>query len=213
MSDGAELSGSDTVAMLCPSQYYVLVTDAYGCEANYNFSVANPQPPQVSKEVVHTPCDDVCMGSITIDMSAYEGECSYLWQDNNSTSPSRTNLCEDTYIARITYDGVCTIYDTTVIQHTTNLKLSKSVSPVCDIIIENIRREGKVGYGYDAATDTYGIMTEKGIVDPTKVTRCALQNAASVAAMVLTTESIVADIPKPEPAAPDMGGAGMGGMY
>ena len=55
--------------------------------------------------------------------------------------------------------------------------------------------------------------TEKGIVDPTKVTRSALQNAASVAAMVLTTESIVADIPKPEPAAPDMGGAGMGGMY
>ncbi len=81
------------------------------------------------------------------------------------------------------------------------------------VIIENIRRNGTEGYGYDAATDTYGMMTEKGIVDPTKVTRSALQNAASVAAMVLTTESIVADIPKPEPAAPDMGGAGMGGMY
>ena len=81
------------------------------------------------------------------------------------------------------------------------------------VIIENIRRSGQEGYGYDAATDTYGLMVEKGIVDPTKVTRSALQNAASVAAMVLTTESIVADIPKPEPAAPDMGGAGMGGMY
>ncbi|MBR4905251.1 MAG: chaperonin GroEL [Clostridia bacterium] len=81
------------------------------------------------------------------------------------------------------------------------------------VIIENIRRNNVEGYGYDAATDTYGMMTEKGIVDPTKVTRSALQNAASVAAMVLTTESIVADIPKPEPAAPDMGGAGMGGMY
>ena len=81
------------------------------------------------------------------------------------------------------------------------------------VIIENIRRSNVDGYGYDAATDTYGIMAEKGIVDPTKVTRSALQNAASVAAMVLTTESIVADIPKPEPAAPDMGGAGMGGMY
>ena len=81
------------------------------------------------------------------------------------------------------------------------------------VIIENIRRNNIEGYGYDAATDTYGMMTEKGIVDPTKVTRSALQNAASVAAMVLTTESIVADIPKPEPAAPDMGGAGMGGMY
>jgi len=54
-------------------------------------------------------------------------------------------------------------------------------------------------------------MTEKGIVDPTKVTRSALQNAASVAAMILTTESLVADIPAPAaaPAAPDMGGAGM----
>ncbi|MBQ6236184.1 MAG: chaperonin GroEL, partial [Clostridia bacterium] len=81
------------------------------------------------------------------------------------------------------------------------------------VIIENIRRNGTEGYGYDASTDTYGMMAEKGIVDPTKVTRSALQNAASVAAMVLTTESIVADIPKPEPAAPDMGGAGMGGMY
>ena len=54
-------------------------------------------------------------------------------------------------------------------------------------------------------------MLHKGIIDPTKVTRCALQNAASVAAMVLTTESLVCDIPKPEPAAP---APGMGGdMY
>ena len=55
-------------------------------------------------------------------------------------------------------------------------------------------------------------MIERGIIDPTKVTRSALQNAASVAAMVLTTESLVADIPQPEPAAA-AGGAGMGGMY
>ncbi len=92
-------------------------------------------------------------------------------------------------------------------------QIAKNAGVEGSVIIENIRREKTVGYGYDAATDTYGIMTEKGIVDPTKVTRSALQNAASVAAMVLTTESIVADIPKPEPAAPDMGGAGMGGMY
>ena len=92
-------------------------------------------------------------------------------------------------------------------------QIAKNAGVEGSVIIENIRREGKVGYGYDAATDTYGMMDEKGIVDPTKVTRSALQNAASVAAMVLTTESIVADIPKPEPAAPDMGGAGMGGMY
>lgn len=92
-------------------------------------------------------------------------------------------------------------------------QIAKNAGVEGSVIIENIRRNGTEGFGYDAATDTYGMMTEKGIVDPTKVTRCALQNAASVAAMVLTTESIVADIPKPEPAAPDMGGAGMGGMY
>ena len=92
-------------------------------------------------------------------------------------------------------------------------QIAKNAGVEGSVIIENIRRENRVGYGYDAATDTYGMMDEKGIVDPTKVTRSALQNAASVAAMVLTTESIVADIPKPEPAAPDMGGAGMGGMY
>ncbi len=92
-------------------------------------------------------------------------------------------------------------------------QIAKNAGVEGSVIIENIRREGRIGYGYDAATDTYGMMDEKGIVDPTKVTRSALQNAASVAAMVLTTESIVADIPKPEPAAPDMGGAGMGGMY
>ena len=56
-------------------------------------------------------------------------------------------------------------------------------------------------------------MLKAGIVDPTKVTRSALQNAASVATRVLTTESIVADIPAPEPAAPAMPGGGMGGMY
>ncbi len=82
------------------------------------------------------------------------------------------------------------------------------------VIVENIKlNAGKsAGYGYDALNDEYCDMIERGIIDPTKVTRSALQNAASVAAMVLTTESLVADIPQPEPAAP-AGGAGMGGMY
>ncbi|MBR4459505.1 MAG: chaperonin GroEL [Clostridia bacterium] len=85
------------------------------------------------------------------------------------------------------------------------------------VVVENVktykRRNGKkVGYGYDALKDEYVDLIERGIIDPTKVTRSALQNAASVAAMVLTTESLVADIPEPEPAAP-AGGAGMGGMY
>ena len=79
------------------------------------------------------------------------------------------------------------------------------------VIIDTIAREGKVGYGFDAYNETYGDMMEAGIVDPTKVTRSALQNAASVAAMVLTTESLVADEKEenPVPAAP----AGMGNMY
>ena len=80
------------------------------------------------------------------------------------------------------------------------------------VIVENIKNAKKPGYGYDALKGEYVDMIERGIIDPTKVTRSALQNAASVAAMVLTTESLVADIPAPEPATP-AGGAGMGGMY
>ena len=81
------------------------------------------------------------------------------------------------------------------------------------VIIDTINREGKVGYGFDAYTETYGDMISAGIVDPAKVTRSALQNAASVAAMVLTTESLVADKPEETPAAPSMPAGGMGGMY
>ncbi len=77
------------------------------------------------------------------------------------------------------------------------------------VIVANVRAEAKPGYGYDAAKNEYGMMVEKGIIDPTKVTRSALQNAASVAAMVLTTESIVCDIPKPPAPEAPMGGAGM----
>lgn len=66
------------------------------------------------------------------------------------------------------------------------------------VIIDTIKRSGKTGYGFDAYNETYVDMIPAGIVDPTKVTRSALQNAASVAAMVLTTESLVADIPAPE---------------
>ena len=80
------------------------------------------------------------------------------------------------------------------------------------VIIDHIKTADKPGFGYDAMKGEYTDMIERGIIDPTKVTRSALQNAASVAAMVLTTESLVADIPAPEPAAP-AGGAGMGGMY
>ena len=77
------------------------------------------------------------------------------------------------------------------------------------VIAENIKRENKIGYGFNALTEEYTDMMAAGIVDPTKVTRSALQNASSVAAMVLTTESLVADIKEPTPPAapaPDMGG-------
>ncbi len=82
------------------------------------------------------------------------------------------------------------------------------------VILEKVRSSGKNGYGFDAYKEEYCDMIASGIVDPAKVTRSALENAASVSGMVLTTESLVADKPQPPaPAAPapDMGG--MGGMY
>ena len=79
------------------------------------------------------------------------------------------------------------------------------------VIVDKIVNSGKTGYGFDAFNEEYVDMIPAGIVDPTKVTRSALQNAASVAAMVLTTESLVADIKEPEP--PAMPAGGMGGMY
>ncbi len=80
------------------------------------------------------------------------------------------------------------------------------------VVVEKIKRAEKPGYGYDALNNQFVDMTEAGIIDPTKVTRSALQNAASVAAIVLTTESLVADLPEknPAPAAP---AGDMGGMY
>ncbi|MBD5146857.1 MAG: chaperonin GroEL [Ruminococcus sp.] len=77
------------------------------------------------------------------------------------------------------------------------------------VILDKIVRSRKIGYGFDAYNETYGDMIPAGIVDPTKVTRSALQNAASVAAMVLTTESLVADIKEETPAAPAMPAGGM----
>ena len=81
------------------------------------------------------------------------------------------------------------------------------------VIINEVLQAGKANYGYDAQKETYvDDMIAAGIVDPTKVTRSALENAASVASMVLTTESLVADLPEPPaPAAP--AGGNMGGMY
>ena len=79
------------------------------------------------------------------------------------------------------------------------------------VIVDAVKK-GKAGVGYDAEADDFGDMVSKGIIDPTKVVRSALENAASIAAMVLITESLVTDIPEKEhaPAGP---GGGMEGMY
>lgn len=80
------------------------------------------------------------------------------------------------------------------------------------VVVDKVMNNGGVGYGYDAKNGQYCDMVAKGIIDPTKVSRSALQNAASVSSVMLTTECLVADIPAPEPAAPAAPG-GMGGMY
>ncbi len=81
------------------------------------------------------------------------------------------------------------------------------------VVFERIRTSGKVGFGYDAYSDTYVDMIPAGIVDPTKVTRSALENAGSIGACVLTTESLVADKPDPAADAAAQAAAAQGGMY
>ena len=91
-------------------------------------------------------------------------------------------------------------------------QIAKNAGVEGSVIIDKILTSGKVGYGYDAANEVYEDMIPAGIVDPAKVTRSALQNAASVAGMVLTTESLVADIPEENPAPAAGANQGMG-MY
>ena len=81
------------------------------------------------------------------------------------------------------------------------------------VIVDKITNSGKIGYGFDAYNEVYCDMMSSGIVDPTKVTRSALQNAASIASVILTTESVVANQKEETPAAPAGMGGGMGGMY
>ena len=80
-------------------------------------------------------------------------------------------------------------------------------------VVINAVKAGEGNFGYNAATGEYGDMLEMGILDPAKVTRSALEHAASVAGLMLTTEAMITDIPEDKPAMPDMGGmGGMGGM-
>ena len=80
------------------------------------------------------------------------------------------------------------------------------------VAVEKIKTSKKTGFGYDAAKDEYCDMSERGIIDPTKVTRSALQNATSVASSLLTTEAVVSTIKEPEPPAAANAGGGMGMM-
>jgi len=81
------------------------------------------------------------------------------------------------------------------------------------IIVEKVRSQGDKNWGYNAATDVFEDMVKAGVIDPTKVTRTALQNAASISGLLLTTECVVVDQPENEPAMPMGGGGDMGGMY
>jgi len=78
------------------------------------------------------------------------------------------------------------------------------------VIVDKVKQQ-PAGVGYDASANEFGDMVERGVIDPTKVVRSALENAASIAAMVLITESLVTDIPEKEKAPPMPGGGGMGG--
>jgi chaperonin GroEL len=80
------------------------------------------------------------------------------------------------------------------------------------IVVEKVREKKDKGFGYNAATDKYEDLVKAGVIDPTKVTRTALQNAASIAGLLLTTEAVVVDQPEEEKM-PAMPGGGMGDMY
>ena len=80
------------------------------------------------------------------------------------------------------------------------------------VIVMEVKKNKKASYGFNAATEEYMDMIEAGIIDPTKVTRTALQNAASIAGLMITTEAMVAELPKKDEPAMGGGGGGMGGM-
>ena len=90
-------------------------------------------------------------------------------------------------------------------------QIAKNAGVDGSVVLEKIKSSRKVGYGFDAYKEEYCDMVSAGIIDPAKVTRSALENAASVSSMVLTSESLVAD--KPEPPAPAPAAPDMGGMY
>jgi chaperonin GroEL len=81
------------------------------------------------------------------------------------------------------------------------------------IVVQKVKDSKDANYGYNAASDEYEDLVKAGVIDPTKVVRSALQNAASIASLLLTTEAMVSEIPEEKKDAPAPGGGGMGGMY
>ncbi len=81
------------------------------------------------------------------------------------------------------------------------------------IVVQKVKESKETGFGYNAATDTYEDLVKAGVIDPTKVVRSALQNASSIASLLLTTEAMVSEIPEEKKEAPMPQGGGMGGMY
>jgi chaperonin GroEL len=79
--------------------------------------------------------------------------------------------------------------------------------------VQKVKESKEVGYGYNAATDVYEDLVKAGVIDPTKVVRSALQNASSIASLLLTTEAMVAELPEEKKEAQAGGPGGMGGMY
>ena len=94
-------------------------------------------------------------------------------------------------------------------------QIAENAGDEASVVLDKVKNSKKANYGYNAATSEYGDLVAQGIIDPTKVTRVALQNAASIASLMITTEVVVAEHPEEKPAAmPPMGGGmdGMGGM-
>jgi chaperonin GroEL len=92
-------------------------------------------------------------------------------------------------------------------------QISSNAGVEGSIVVEKVRSNPSDTFGYNAQTDNYEDLVEAGVIDPTKVTRTALQNAASIASLLLTTECVVVEKKEEQPAAPAMPGGGMGGMY
>jgi len=90
-------------------------------------------------------------------------------------------------------------------------QIAKNAGVEGSIVVQEVKG-GKGGYGYNAATGIYEDLVKAGVIDPTKVVRIALQNASSVAGLMITTECLVAEIPKKDEPMPGGGGGGMGGM-